>query len=140
MPEKQARAGADPGSIFHMSMTWSCDTPDVQDAWTWGVNRQWSDEYWASLIEPKLLEFEQLTWAEIDYLSSGSGHKMHHNMATEEICDEAQMRLIDIERYEEVIFRFRLGGKPRLWGYRVVAEFQILWFDPTHQIYPVEPD
>lgn len=134
------RIGADPGSIFHMSMTWSCENPDVDDVWSWGVARQWSDEDWTSVIEPKLQEFSKLTWAEIDGFSSDSGHKMHHNMDTDQICDEAQLRLIDIERYEDVIFRFRLGNKRRVWGYRVVGDFQILWFDPTHQIYPTDPD
>jgi hypothetical protein len=121
-------------------MTWSCENPDVEDVWSWGVARQWSDEDWDSTIEPKLREFERLTWAEIDSFSSGTRHKMHHNMDTDQICEEAQLRLIEIERYDDVIFRFRLGGLPRLWGFRVLAEFQIVWFDPTHQVYPVDQD
>lgn len=65
---------------------------------------------------------------------------MHHNMATEVICDEAQLRMMEIERHADVIFRFRLGNKRRLWGHRVVNHFEILWFDPTHGVYPIDPD
>jgi hypothetical protein len=61
-------------------------------------------------------------------------------MDTDVIRDEAQYRLIEIEKYRDVIFRFRLGNKRRLWGHRIVSNFEIIWFDPTHQIYPTEPD
>jgi hypothetical protein len=139
-PAKQARAGADPGSCYSMNMTWTADIADVQDVWSWGVNRQWTQQDWDQIILPKLHEWAKLTWGEIDQPSSSSGHKMHHNMNSDSICEEAQYRMVEIDRYSEVIFRFRLGNKRRLWGYRNVNTFEILWFDPTHQIYPVDPD
>lgn len=139
-PERQIRAGADPSSAFHMTMTWTCDAPDWVDSWSWGQPRKWDDVTWSAIIEPKLHEFERLKWSEIDRFSSDSGHRMHHNMDTESICEEAQYRMIEIDRYSDVIFRFRLGNKRRLWGHRVVANFEILWFDPEHKIYPTEPD
>jgi len=40
----------------------------------------------------------------------------------------------------ESIFRFRLSNMRRLWGFRVVNQFQILWYDPEHNIYPTDPD
>ncbi|WP_164780247.1 hypothetical protein [Mesorhizobium sp. M7A.F.Ca.US.011.01.1.1] len=138
--EKQVRTGADPGSVFSLQMTWACEKPDREHSWSWGVARDWSASDWEGLILPKLTEWEKLTWGEIDRPSSDSGHKMHHNMDTTEICDEAQSRMVEIERYADVIFRFRLGNKRRLWGHRIVNKFEILWFDPTHQIYPTEPD
>lgn len=133
---KNIRTGANPDSIFGMSMTWSHQNPDCCGVWSWDIARQWSDENWENTILPKLKEWEQLNWSEIDGFSSGTGHKMHHNMDTSDICDEAQLRLMEIEKYNDEIFRFRLGGLPRLWGFRTVANFDILWFDPTHQIYP----
>lgn len=137
---KSVRAGADPVSVFSMQMTWTCDNPDCKDEWSWGIKRQWSSEVWADLIHPKLSQWEKLTWGEIDRPSSDTGHKMHHNMDTAQICDEAQSRMMEIERYADVIFRFRLGNKRRLWGHRIVNNFEVLWFDPTHQIYPTDPD
>ena len=83
-------------------------------------------------------DFSRLTWGEIDRQASDTGHKMHHNMDVEQICDEAQLRLIELVLEHDTIFRFRLGNKPRLWGFRTVANFEVLWFDPTHEIYPTD--
>ncbi|MQX38117.1 hypothetical protein [Roseospira navarrensis] len=134
---KSVRLGADPGSIFHMPMTWSCEAPDCEGAWSWGVPRQWTEATWRNDIRPKLEQWAQLRWSEIDSMSSDTGHKMHHLMKVDQICDEAQLRLMEIEQEGEEIFRFRLGNLQRLWGFRVVADFEVLWYDPTHQIYPV---
>jgi hypothetical protein len=41
---------------------------------------------------------------------------------------------------EEDIYRFRLGNKRRLWGFRRVNLFEILWYDPDHNVYPTDPD
>ncbi|GAA0870136.1 hypothetical protein GCM10009116_19720 [Brevundimonas basaltis] len=138
--EKTVRFGADPGSIFHMQMTWTVDQADCDGAWASGTPRQWSEECWANEIEPKLGEFAALTWAEIDTFTTSSGHKMHHSMDTSQIANEAQARLAELSRSEESIFRFRLGGKPRLWGFRVVSTFNVLWHDPEHEVYPVDVD
>jgi len=137
---RSPRAGENPGSVFAMRMSWACESPDCSGEWSWGTQREWSQDDWDQIIVPKLAQWSQLTWGEIDRFSSGTGHKMHHNMDTEAICDEAQCRLIEIEKYTDVIFRFRLGNKRRLWGHRIVDNFAILWFDPTHQIYPADPD
>jgi hypothetical protein len=139
-PEKKIRTGVDPNSAFQMTMTWTCDAPDCEGAWSWGQARKWEDETWFAIIEPKLRHFEQLRWSEIESFSSDAGHRMHHNMDTDSICEEAQYRLIELDRYSDVIFRFRLGNRRRLWGFRIVAKFEILWFDPEHRIYPTDPD
>lgn len=141
--QKSPRAGANPGSIYSQNMTWTCESPDVVGAWSWGVNRQWSQEEWNNSILPKLQEWARLSWGEIDNMVSGSEdsrHKMHHNMDVVQICDEAQYRLVELDQYVDVIFRFRLGNLRRLWGFRQLAQFEILWYDPTHRIYPTDPD
>jgi hypothetical protein len=141
LPERrQPRAGADPGSIFALPMIWSEENADREGAWSWGQERDWGAPTWTETIHPKLLEWERLTWGEIDRLNTGSGHKMHHSMSVEDLCDESQLRLMDLGQSDESIFRFRMGNKRRLWGFRVVSEFQILWYDPEHQIYPVDPE
>ena len=137
-PEKEVRIGADPGSIYQMKMTWTREIADCEGSWSWGTERQWSEETWTNTIAPKLNQFDRLKWSEIDKLTSDTGHKLHHNMQTDIICDEAQLRLMEIGKYDDAIFRFRLGNKPRLWGFRVIANFEILWFDPDHKIYPTD--
>jgi hypothetical protein len=125
-----------------MQMQWTVEHRDCEGAWLSGTPRQWSDADWNDSIQPKLLEWAKLTWAEIDSLVTGNDgkrHKMHHSMPVEAILEEAQYRLIELEKLEETMFRFRLGNLPRLWGFRRAAEFHVLWFDPNHEIYPTDP-
>lgn len=130
---------ADPTSIYQMRMTWSCDDPDRDGAWESGTPRDWGDDVWAAEIEPKLDHWSELTWGEIDAFASGTGHKMHHGMDVDDITEEAQLRLVELDKYTDTIFRFRLGGRPRLWGFRYLADFDVIWFDPEHEIYPTDP-
>ena len=53
---------------------------------------------------------------------------------------EAQKRLTDLHLDEtfEDLFRFRVGGKKRLWGFEVDGVFHVLWWDAEHQVYPTE--
>lgn len=137
---REPRVGADPGSIFDMMMTWTEAHADRVDAWSWGQNREWGQLAWDGMIHPKLTEWQKLLWKEIDAFSTSTGHKMHHSMSCDVLCNESQLRLIDLGHSGESIFRFRLGNLCRLWGFRIVSEFQILWYDPEHRIYPTDPD
>ncbi|MGH1331284.1 MAG: hypothetical protein ACRBBK_10410 [Paracoccaceae bacterium] len=135
-PERTVRLGADPHSIFQMPVIIKCEDPDVEGAWSWGVDRQWCHDEWAEKVEPKFSDWQNLTWAEIDSHTSDTQHRMHHNMNCEAICEEAQYRMIEIEKFFDTLFRFRAGNRERIWGYRITNTFYVLWYDPTHQIYP----
>lgn len=137
---KIPRKSKNPNSVYGLTMKWCGDYADKDDAWSWGVDREWSEEDWDEIILPKLGAWSKQTWGEIDKASSDSGHKMHHDMDCDAIREEAQYRLIEIEQHADVIFRFRLGNKKRLWGFRVLEEFNIIWYDPTHEIYPTDRD
>lgn len=138
---KQIRLGANPDSVFQMKMRWTDEHADKDGEWTWGVARDWGEEVWNAELQPKLNQFAALTWAEIErqnYGNEGKRHRAHHTMNTCDVCDEAQSRLHDLVRaYPDILFRFRLGNLPRLWGVRIVDQFEVLWYDPTHQIYPL---
>ena len=96
-----------------------------------------------------LLEFaadmSQLTWAEIEAQRSGA-HRRHHDQPIASICPDAQRdfsRLrfnghpLDVT-FGDDIFRFRLTGEKRLWGFRAGRIFHALWWDPEHAVYPTE--
>jgi hypothetical protein len=136
---KVVRTGVDPASIYQMQMAWSGDNADCAGEWSWGP-RQWEQEAWESVISPKLANFQTMRWSEIEAATTGNGHCMHHEMAVETICDECQTRLLELERVDGDIYRFRLGNMKRLWGFRIVNVFEILWYDPLHQVYPTDPD
>jgi hypothetical protein len=139
--DRAIRAGANPGSIYHMKMTWTVDTADCEGAWESGTPRQWGETCWDQTISPKLAEWQKLTWGEIDQFTTGGKdrHKMHHSMDMEILADEAQYRAAELEKFSDTIFRFRLGSTKRLWGFRVVNHFEVIWYDPNHEIYPTEP-
>lgn len=139
--KKTARYQKNPGSIMQLFMTWCEKDADLEGQWSWGQDRQWSDEEWKHNIEPYLLQMEKLTWAEIYAQRTGgkNRHKKHHDMDIGVICDEAFERWIEIKLEEyDTAFRFRFGGKQRLWGYKILEKFKIVWWDPLHKIYPVE--
>lgn len=76
------------------------------------------------------------TWGECEN-ETANGHKRHHDHAIKDLTPEAQDRLRHLDENEERIFRFRLKGKCRLWGFRSGDLFRVLWYDPEHAVYPV---
>lgn len=136
---KIARLGANPDSIYQKLMEWTADRADRLDHWTWGP-RDWSEDCWTNVINPKLTNFVTMKWHEIEAAVTDSGHRMHHSMEIERLCDECQTRLLELERVDGDIYRFRLGNKRRLWGFRMLHVFEILWYDPEHNVYPTDPD
>jgi len=136
---KTVRVGVDPSDIFQMLMDWTDSDADRQGDWSWGP-RDWSVADWDGIIHPKLVNFKTMKWFEIEAAVSGTGHRMHHSMEIERICDECQDRLLELDKIDGDIYRFRLGNRRRLWGFRIVSVFHILWYDPEHNVYPVDPD
>jgi hypothetical protein len=140
LPAKRVvRLGGNPDSIYQMLMRWTTEHADCEDDWSWGP-RQWSAADWAEVIFPKLANFQTMLWREIERATTDTGHHMHHSMSVEVICDECQTRLLELEKVDGDIYRFRLGNRRRLWGFRVLNIFEILWYDPSHRVYPTDPD
>jgi hypothetical protein len=136
---KQPRVGANPDSIYQMQMDWDASEADREGNWSWGP-RDWTEAAWDGVIHPKLANFKTMKWHEIEAAVTSNGHRMHHPMPIETICDECQTRLLKLEKVDGDIYRFRLGNLPRLWGFRVLHVFEILWYDPEHNVYPTDPD
>jgi hypothetical protein len=88
-----------------------------------------------------LCAMAKLTWREIEAMTA-KGHKRHHHQDVESLCADARKdfksRRFD-ETFGEGIFRFRLDGEKRLWGFRKGATFHVIWWDPRHAVYPTEP-
>lgn len=82
---------------------------------------------------------ERLTWTQVRAQTTG-GHRRHHPIPVERLCPEAQRRLQDLKLDIDELFRFRLSGSRRLWGAVDDEEgvFYAVWWDPDHQVYPVE--
>jgi len=89
-----------------------------------------------------LREMGRNTWTQILAMRSG-GRPKHHGQEVDSFCSEAKRDFrkarLD-ERFGEEMFRFRLGSKKRLWGFRVGATFHVVWWDTDHKVYPTEPE
>lgn len=96
----------------------------------------------ASAVLTFIKDVSSSTWSEIRSQTTGArtGHRKHHEMGFEEVSSAAQRRISVLrldEQFSE-LFRFRVGGRQRLWGFEVEGTFYVLWWDPDHQVYPVE--
>ena len=132
---KEPRTTVD-GSRHNSQVTWCTTKSDRKDFWSWDESRDWTEEEYGEVIEPKFKEFQEMTWAAVDEFSSGEGHKMHHGQGQDSIVPEARDRwlALGLEQFD-TLFRFRLGGKRRAWGFVVQAHFHMVWWDREHNIH-----
>jgi hypothetical protein len=126
------------GSRFGLPMTYCISRKDHHGFWSWAEPRAWTGAEWQEEIEPPMRHFSGLTWGEIDGLASGTGHKMHHSHETQQLVEEAKQRWVALGLEEfDTVFRFRMSGTKRAWGFVVQAHFHLVWWDRRHLIYPV---
>lgn len=139
------RAIENPGSIMQMRMAFQMlECADRLDSWTWGRERNWCSPTHGSesacAVRSLMIEMSALYWHEIHGQTTGGKdrHYKHHTQSWDSLCAEAQERWLDLGRSEDELFRFRAGGKERLWGFRAGHVFYVVWWDPDHRIYPVD--
>jgi hypothetical protein len=82
-----------------------------------------------------------LTWVEIEQQKAG-GRKKHHSQAVASFVADAQRDFrkahLDKTFGDADMFRFRLTGEKRFWGFRRDRTFHVVWWDPDHKVYPTE--
>lgn len=123
-------------------MKWDRSMEDLEGAWSWGAERKCCDDHWTTIVHPFLGQCERKKWGEIDNERTGKGRRRrskHTYYSFDMIIDEAYARLVElkIDDFAPNIFRFRLSGLRRLYGFRVenTATFHMIWFDPEHRLY-----
>lgn len=91
-----------------------------------------------------LCEMGRLKWSEIERQNTGGRNRRskHHSQPLGSLTSGAQSdlrkRKLD-ETFGDEMFRFRLSGTKRLWGFRDGQTFHVVWWDPDHAVYPTEP-
>lgn len=62
-----------------------------------------------------------------------------HTLSPNEISKEARRRLEQIKLDDiDTIYSFRIQKPERLWCWRLENLMVVLWWDPTHQVYPID--
>lgn len=110
-------------------MVWRFTEVDTGGAWPPAAIGQ---SALADLLS-KMGSFESMTVGEI--FKPGSEHGKRY--AVENLPEPTLRRLRDLERDDETeIARLRCGGAPRLYGFLREHVFHVVWWDPTHAVYP----
>jgi len=130
-------------SRFAHNVEYNTQREDRDGSWSWGASREWHPKPGNDYIYSFLNGCCGKTWQEIDSEvvgkkgGGGKTDKRHKFYPITSICREAQNRLIDLKLDDqEHIFRFRLTGKHRLYGFVAGIIFSIVWFDELHLVYP----
>jgi hypothetical protein len=85
------------------------------------------------MIRGRLASLESMTWGEI--LRAGT-----HLIPSVKICTEAKERLRELrEDDRELLVSLRITRVQRAWGIPDGPVVRLLWWDPEHLVYPVDP-
>lgn len=91
-------------------------------------------------------EMAQHTWTAIEQMTTGGrdGHRKHHEQPVEDVesCARSDLERRELDRVigDAPLFRFRLGNKKRLWGFRSNRIFHVIWLDRDHLVYKLDSE
>lgn len=133
---RQVRTGGSASSETDR-MAWGFGKLDMEGPW--GPLKIDADTWWKNLF-PKLQNFETMTWADVQAASGGRSHGSNsHFVPVENLSKNAKARLDELKQDDvDELFSLRLSGKERVYGIRDGRVLKVLWYDPDHEVYPVE--
>ena len=86
-------------------------------------------------IQTSLKSYESMKWQDIDSKKSCGAIELRDVDAKSRA---ARTRLVAIGYSQfETLYKLRVDTKSRIWGIRDRHVFQLLWWDPDHQVYPM---
>jgi hypothetical protein len=124
---KEAIHTKNPEGYQNQLIAWHFECMDTDGQWscTHGILEE---------IKDRLHEYEKRKWSEL--------RESSHPLPIEKIIRKAQERLNKLGHHDYAnLYQLDIrspGQKQRLWGLRVENIFKILWWDPKHEIYPVQ--
>ncbi len=60
-------------------------------------------------------------------------------MEIAKLSAEARQRLVELRQDDvDELFSLRMTGRRRVWGFREANVLRFLWWDPDHQVCPVD--
>jgi len=128
--EKSARINPQHSNTEFERPSWVLSIMDIDGPWGWKIDANKMLE-----IRQTLSNYESMNWREI-LQNHNSGC---HSIPTSKICKEAQVRLVELRQDDtDDLISLRKTGKERIWGIKDRDVLKILWWDPNHEVYPVE--
>ena len=126
-----------PGGFYSRFPVFSFCRYDAKTPWAESV----SGKSTVDGIFENLRGIEGLRWSEICQALGGrtKGTNSHY-IEVFKMSEAARRRAEEIRLDENELFSLRLQGTVRLWGIvEPDGRFFVIWFDPDHLVYPVDP-
>lgn len=83
-------------------------------------------------IMDRVRSFETMTWREL------RDRDLLHTFQLDRVSSEARRRLLEIEQDDvAALVSLRVEKRRRIWGIQDRLYFRVLWWDPEHQVYPM---
>ncbi|MFL5541345.1 MAG: hypothetical protein ACJ8J0_20320 [Longimicrobiaceae bacterium] len=125
-PKEERKPRVTPESDRERSPVWLVGRLDFDGPWCWKK----MDFDALHRVHERLSAFERMTFKEIE-------GKQNHPIPVERLGKEARDRLIElgIDEYDEVL-SLRMTKVERVWGLKAPNGIYLLWWDPTHTVYP----
>ena len=122
-------------STENNKVIWVFDNVDKDGIFAFDLNKIGTN---CRLIFEKMMEYEAMTWTEINKQTHDKGKSKHHYIDLEKLSPIAINRLNVKHLLDESdhIYSFALQNKLRILGIRKHEKFHVLWYDPEHQICP----
>src|SRR6185369_818121 len=122
-----------PENSNEMSPVWSLRRMDLDGPWGWKAIPR--DHLWS--LHERLVALESMPWGEIDNARDKVKNRLYHKHPIDQIGADARRRMRQLPHLRAAeIHRFLVCGLVRVWGFRVAHVFEVLWFDPKHEVYP----
>jgi len=129
-PVKIPKRSADPVIGGESPLSWRFSHRDIGGPFSW---RDVALNELDKLIT-RLAEFE-------DKNSEGIRKTGSHRIACDMLSDAARERLNRINKNDlDELMSFRVDGSSRVWCICDGSIMKVLWWDPTHQVYPTPVD
>lgn len=99
-----------------------------------GEGAPWS---WRAISVPALLEVRQRL-ADLENLEIGRLHETRsHAVKLHQLSSAARRRLQELQLDDiDSLYSLRIGGRLRVWAIQDRNFFELLWWDPEHEVYP----
>ena len=100
----------------------------------WRENTGNNDHATFLRIAAHLKDYSRLTWGDLE-----SRKDRDHPIPIPNLIKRARDRLVYLHQEDAgELWRFRFGGRQRIWGIRTGNVLRVVWWDPDHQICPSE--
>ena len=121
------------GSSDGEVVAWRFNKIDRNGQFAFDVNRSDFDK---TLMFNKILELSSMTWAELRRATHDNGKSKHHGISYHAMSQAARDRFdwLELMEDEDTLYSISVNNIVRIIGFKKDNYFDVLWFDPRHEV------